>query len=275
MKKQVLISYILGGLIIAGSIYGVFVYLPKKITEPENHLATVGEGIVQTDQSPQKEKVVDKDNSSGLEIIKALEKEIENLLKRLPEIIVGFPVELIKQVEAIKVKFQSLREEIESIKFPATQPSEPTEPIVEYSDLQPTIEDVPQVISGVSPESEGKTITLLSLSNLGGRLLQLREIFFTTDNNPQFSNLSVSGAKVSEPILGGNGFYYWGGEMNVDSVEDIIVSVAMQSCKPELNNCDWTQLNINVNLADWILWDLSTDRPVNLTGEYKITITSD
>ena len=208
------------------------------------------------------------DCSDEQNLINSLQAQIASLQNQITS--------LQSQIQSLTLENQSLKEQIQVLQ------STPTQPVNQYSDLQPIIDDVPKYISGSPPQTGGTVIKLLSLSNLGGRSFQLRKIVFTTNDNPQFYSLKACNPYRSgscdgwgEPVFGNNGSYYWEGAINISSAWNINVGVAKQGCKPELNNCNWTQLNINVNLADWILWDSSTNKQVKLTGQYTIMITAD
>lgn len=308
MKGFKIIIYILGGFFVAGSIYGAFVYLPEFI-EPETQLATVNERsepIAQTDESPTDCSTIECPTCETIECPIAecptCEPEIiTREVEKIVEVLVIQEVEVIKKVEVIKevikevsadcptcsdcsneqALINSLQDQIASLQSQIQYLESTSEqPVAEYSDLQPTIKNVSKTISGSPPQTGGTVIKLLSLSNLGGRSFQLRKIAFTTNDNPQFYNLKACNRSDScsgsgNPVFGNNGSYYWEGSINISSAWNMTVEIAKQNCKPELNNCDWTQLNLNINLDNWILWDNSTNKQVRLVGQDNITITSD
>ncbi len=172
------------------------------------------------------------------------------------------------QLAVLQSQIQSLSSENQTLR--AT-----TQPVNVYSDLQPTNKSVAAQVNLGYPETGGTTIELLSLGDMGGRSLQLRRISFTTNGNPQFYNLKACKVGVScsgqgNPILGSNGSYYWDGQIGIDQAYNIVVTMAKQGCTTTLNNCKDGSLSISVDLTDWVLWDVSANKQIKLTGSQTI-----
>lgn len=242
--------------------------------------------------------------------IKNLEQQIEDLLSGSPEIKIitnEVPIEKIVIKEVIKEIIKEVPVETIVIKevlvpqdCPACQvcstcevcqesPACPVSPSydcpvcdtiteepdeIEYSDLQIIAEDIPEEITLGSPTTGGSTFQLAEFKYLGGRDIEVRRISFTTNGNPQFYNLKICGLScggIGLPVFGNNGSYYWEGSQSIDKTHSLIVEVLKQSCREEFNNCGCEAVLMDIDLADWIIWDMSTDKQVKINGEVTIT----
>jgi len=169
---------------------------------------------------------------------------------------------------------------------PSPTPEPEPEPIIEYSDLKPTINSVIENYYNVSENPTGGPIVdILSLSDLGGRKFELRKAYFTTNgnlpSNHQFDRLYVCYSDTEcnmivntpEPIFGDNGVYFWEGQKTiyrksggarVTDIQNIIIGIGVGVSETD-------PLEIHINLADWVLWDVSRNKQVKLEGQYTIT----
>lgn len=167
---------------------------------------------------------------------------------------------------------------------PEPEPEPESEPTSQYSDLKPTINNV---LLSHDIDLGWPRIDILSLSDLGGRKFELRKIYFTTNgnlpSNHQFGRLYICyditncnmTLNTPEPIFGDEGVYFWEGQKiiyrqpdreRISDMYNITIKVGVGVSEPN-------PLEIYINLANWVLWDVSRDKQVKLEGQYIIKLT--
>ena len=207
-----ILSYVLGGLFVTGSIYAGFVYLPDNSPEPESQVATVSGLIAQGNETecPTTEcpscldcsaseyecepEIVVKDNPLQVAKIKSLEQQIQDLLNKDPEVkvvIKEVPVEVIKEVEVIREVIREVpverivvREIVREVYLPRQCPSCPTCQVQQpdqqlkeqkYQELESINQQITSVTNQINEEiKEVKKNPWLTQSSLNGKISDIQ-----------------------------------------------------------------------------------------------------